>query len=688
MLTLLDVPALDASGLEQAERRLLGAGRPRSGAARRPELLRPDGRDPDRDVPLRAGAAERRRRALRPARSRHRGLLAAAAGRGAAARRPAGERVRRRGGRDEQGVPVAEVAAADRRGVRGLSREALRGDPLPAHRSGRGLPGGRRPRPAAYAFELDPEIVRFPDQYRYQFDPYDDGYLADVYSSLDVLLNPAMGEGFGLPVLEAQACGVPAIVTDFTAMSEVCGAGWKCGYDRVWTPMRAWQAWPNVEEVVESLEECYALSERDRLELRDRARAHALAVRRRPRAGGALAAGARGDRAAGWTTGCPSGSRRWSREARMIKPLVVIPNYMSEESDMEILGQCVQSIRQTVSNSVDILIVDDCSPQPWLVDVFESRYDRYDFELIRKPENEGFSRTVNVGLARARDEGREAILMNADIVMRTPGWLGKCRKTTARAGSEGRPRRCAAALPERPDPACGPLLLADRQHVRAPVPLRPGQPARGAREDRLPGHRRLPLHPARGARAGGALRPDVPAWAARTSTTGSASSRPASTASTSRRSTPSTTSRCSGRGPNEKLDALAGDELRLPAPEVGGRADRPARARALDGHRRGRPLPRPVGGRELLPPHDAPARRRSGATGAGSTRRRRGWSSAAARSGSIRASPTSARTGSSSCRRRRRRAGSTSSRSCRPAGRRSCSTPTTTCTRSRPTRTF
>ena len=36
-----------------------------------------------------------------------------------------------------------------------------------------------------------------------------------------------------------------AIVTDFTAMSEVCGAGWRIGYDRVWTPMRAWQAWPD-----------------------------------------------------------------------------------------------------------------------------------------------------------------------------------------------------------------------------------------------------------------------------------------------------------------------------------------------------------------------------------------------------------------------------------------------------------
>jgi glycosyltransferase involved in cell wall biosynthesis len=130
--------------------------------------------------------------------------------------------------------------------------------------------------PLLHAFELDPEVVRFPDQYRYQFDPFPDHHLADVYCSLDVLLNPSMGEGFGLPVLEAQACGVPAIVTDFTAMSEVCGAGWKVGYDRVWTPMRAWQAWPNVDELVESLEACYALSAEGRRDLAARAREHAL----------------------------------------------------------------------------------------------------------------------------------------------------------------------------------------------------------------------------------------------------------------------------------------------------------------------------------------------------------------------------------------------------------------------------
>jgi glycosyltransferase involved in cell wall biosynthesis len=130
--------------------------------------------------------------------------------------------------------------------------------------------------PLLHTLGLDPEVVHFPDQYRYAFDPVGDDHLADVYSSLDVLLNPSMGEGFGLPVLEAQACGVPVIVTDFTAMREVCGAGWRVGYDRVWTPMRAWQAWPDVEELVASLDACYALAEAERRELAARARDHAL----------------------------------------------------------------------------------------------------------------------------------------------------------------------------------------------------------------------------------------------------------------------------------------------------------------------------------------------------------------------------------------------------------------------------
>jgi glycosyltransferase involved in cell wall biosynthesis len=121
------------------------------------------------------------------------------------------------------------------------------------------------------------DAVILADQYHYRFDPLPPEHMVDLYSSFDVLMNPAMGEGFGLPVLEAQACGVPAIVTDFTAMSEVCGAGWKVGYDRVRTPMRSWQAWPHVDELVAALEACYALPAADREALGARARAHASA---------------------------------------------------------------------------------------------------------------------------------------------------------------------------------------------------------------------------------------------------------------------------------------------------------------------------------------------------------------------------------------------------------------------------
>jgi mannosyltransferase len=48
-----------------------------------------------------------------------------------------------------------------------------------------------------------------------------DETLATVYNAFDVFALPTMGEGFGLPILESQACGVPALVTDCSACSEL-----------------------------------------------------------------------------------------------------------------------------------------------------------------------------------------------------------------------------------------------------------------------------------------------------------------------------------------------------------------------------------------------------------------------------------------------------------------------------------
>ena len=45
--------------------------------------------------------------------------------------------------------------------------------------------------------------------------------LQDTYASADVFLFPSLGEGFGIPVIEAAAQGVPCVVTDGSALSEL-----------------------------------------------------------------------------------------------------------------------------------------------------------------------------------------------------------------------------------------------------------------------------------------------------------------------------------------------------------------------------------------------------------------------------------------------------------------------------------
>lgn len=55
--------------------------------------------------------------------------------------------------------------------------------------------------------------------------------LRDIYQASDVLLNPASGGGFELCGVEAQACGIPVITTNYTAMRETVWAGWKIESD-------------------------------------------------------------------------------------------------------------------------------------------------------------------------------------------------------------------------------------------------------------------------------------------------------------------------------------------------------------------------------------------------------------------------------------------------------------------------
>jgi glycosyltransferase involved in cell wall biosynthesis len=97
--------------------------------------------------------------------------------------------------------------------------------------------------------------VFLPDPYM-KFIGFDDDWMATMYSALDVHMLVSMGEGFGIPILEAQACGTPVIVGDWTAMGELCFSGHKIDKkdaQKKYTGIAANQWVPNVDAIERAL---------------------------------------------------------------------------------------------------------------------------------------------------------------------------------------------------------------------------------------------------------------------------------------------------------------------------------------------------------------------------------------------------------------------------------------------------
>ena len=83
-----------------------------------------------------------------------------------------------------------------------------------------------------------------------------------LYNAMDVHSLVSLGEGFGIPIVEAQSAGVPVIVGDWTAMSELCMSGWKVPKseaDHIWTGVAGYQYIPRVEAIYECYEMAYRM---------------------------------------------------------------------------------------------------------------------------------------------------------------------------------------------------------------------------------------------------------------------------------------------------------------------------------------------------------------------------------------------------------------------------------------------
>lgn len=145
---------------------------------------------------------------------------------------------------------------------------------LYVHSETEGIWQGERLREMAMAYGLGERVI-FAHQYRYLMGLYDEAYLTRVYSAADTMLHLAFGEGFGIPIVEAQACGCPVIATDFSSMSELIFSGYKVPAIPFGFHSPSQWGFPLISEAVRGL--VWAWEQRQNPAIREAARQGALA---------------------------------------------------------------------------------------------------------------------------------------------------------------------------------------------------------------------------------------------------------------------------------------------------------------------------------------------------------------------------------------------------------------------------
>ena len=100
--------------------------------------------------------------------------------------------------------------------------------------------------------------VFLPDLYELRTG-FSSDYMRAMYSSLDVLLSTSYGEGFGVPTVEAQACGTRVITSNFAASADLASEdSWKIDGQPFWDEAQAaFFSIPSLNKIIKALEDSY-----------------------------------------------------------------------------------------------------------------------------------------------------------------------------------------------------------------------------------------------------------------------------------------------------------------------------------------------------------------------------------------------------------------------------------------------
>ncbi len=146
----------------------------------------------------------------------------------------------------------------------------------------------------------------------------------------------------------------------------------------------------------------------------DRARGVIVPLRRRAKA---LAPAPRGDEVGTRARGIADAFRA----GRFDRPLTVLIPIHNAHDDVE---RCLDSLDCFSGDRVDWLLVDDASTDPAMAPLLDRYADRPNVTVLTNPENLGFTKSVNRGLAAAAPG--DVVILNSDTVV-TPGWERRLR---------------------------------------------------------------------------------------------------------------------------------------------------------------------------------------------------------------------------------------------------------------------